>query len=323
MSDETSIFQHIRDGTAAVAAAAQFVHLDEAQIAPFAASLRLAGLPAPAYDTEHHFRGNPVETVAFLLTLDSVNFGSGYFPHLRKRPGKSGYFTVALALKEHWETAGPLDGPALRALRADDCAYLFGQEGIGGPVAELMALFTQALNDLGQWLGERYADDPLGSIADAGQSAARLIELVSAMPLFRDVADYHGRDVPLYKRAQLLAADLALAFAGVGPGEFRDLDQLTIFADNLVPHVLRVDGVLRYDPALLSRIDRGQLIAAGSSEEVEIRAVAVHAAERIVTHLRQAGMSITAHHLDYILWNRGQGSGYKALPRHRTRTPFY
>ncbi len=41
------------------------------------------------------------------------------------------------------------------------------------------------------------------------------------------------------------AADLAAAFRGQGPGRFRDLDRLTLFADNLVPHVLRREGVLR------------------------------------------------------------------------------
>ena len=41
-------------------------------------------------------------------------------------------------------------------------------------------------------------------------------------------------------------SDLALA----GIVRFRDLDRLTIFADNLVPHVLRCDGVLVYDPRL-------------------------------------------------------------------------
>ena len=33
-----------------------------------------------------------------MLVLDSINFGSGWFPTLRKRPGMSGYFTVASSL---------------------------------------------------------------------------------------------------------------------------------------------------------------------------------------------------------------------------------
>jgi hypothetical protein len=323
MSVNEDIFDRIRAAAAEVAQQAKFVHLVDAQIAPYAASLVADGLPTPVYDTVNHARGSVAETVAFLLTLDTVNFGSGYFPHLRKRPGMSGYLTLASSLKERWEREGPLTGTELRALAAADCVVLFGQEGNAGPAQELMALFAKALNDLGTWLGGRYDDDPLGPIADAEPSAARLVELVSEMPFFRDVSIYEGTDVPLYKRAQILVTDLAIAFDDQGPGSFYDLDRLTIFADNLVPHVLRVDGLLAYDDELLARVERGELIAAGSPEEIEIRAVAVHAVERIVGELSASGISVTARELDYLLWNRGQRAAYKALPRHRTRTVFY
>jgi hypothetical protein len=164
---------------------------------------------------------------------------------------------------------------------------------------------------------------PLGPIEDAGHSAARLVELVSEMPFFRDVSIYRGHEVPLYKRAQILITDLAIACVGQDPGSFHNLDRLTIFADNLVPHVLRVDGVLAYEDELLERIERGELIPAGSPEEIEIRAVALHAVERLVAELGASGVSATARELDYLLWNRGAGAAYKALPRHRTRTVFY
>jgi len=72
----------------------------------------------------------------------------------------------------------------------------------------------------------------------------------------------------------IAAADLHRA----GVARFADLRALTMFADNLVPHVLRLDGVLAFDPDLVDRIDREELIAHGSPEEVEIRACAVHAA---------------------------------------------
>lgn len=323
MSVGDDVFDRIREAAAEVAREAQFVRLDEARVAPYAVALAGDGLPEPAYDTTHHARGSDAETVAYLLTLDSVNFGSGYFPHLRKRPGMSGYYTTAASLTDRWRQDGPLTGPELRAMTPDDCAVLFGQEGNDGPAQELTALFARALNDLGGWLGQHYGDDPLGPIADARGSAARLVAMLAEMPFFRDVSTYHGMDVPLYKRAQLLAADLALAFNGQGPGAFTDLDRLTIFADNLVPHVLRVDGLLAYDPALLARIDRGELIPAGSPAEIEIRAVAVHAVERVVAELREHGVPTTARQLDFLLWNRGQEPAYKAHPRHRTRTVFY
>jgi hypothetical protein len=323
MSSDEDIFDRIRTAAAEVARRATFVRLVDARIAPYAASLAAAGLPTPVYDTAHHAQGSIAETVAFQLTLDAVNFGSGYFPHLRKRPGMSGYLTVASSLKERWDRQGPLTGTDLRAMTANDCAVLFGQEGNSGPAQELMGLFAEALNDLGTWLGGRYDDDPLGPIEDAGHSAARLVELISEMPFFRDVSTYRGHEVPLYKRAQILVSDLAIAFDEQDPGSFHDLDRLTIFADNLVPHVLRVDGVLAYEDEILTRIERGELIPAGSPEEIEIRAVALHAVERIAAELDASGISATARELDYLLWNRGAGAAYKALPRHRTRTVFY
>ena len=91
-------------------------------------------------------------------------------------------------------------------------------------------------------------------------------------------------DVGFWKRAQITANDLALA----GVADFHDLDRLTIFADNLVPHVLRVDGVLVYDAALAARIDAGELLEPGG-EEREIRGCAVHACELLSERLGIAG----------------------------------
>jgi hypothetical protein len=125
--------------------------------------------------------------------------------------------------------------------------------------------------------------------------------------------------VPFYKRAQITAADLHLALGGEGPGRFDDLDRLTIFADNLVPHVLRVDGVLVLDARLAARIDRGELLREGSEEEVELRACAVDAVERLVERMPK----VTAADVDNTLWNRGQGARYKATPRPRCRTVAY
>jgi hypothetical protein len=143
------------------------------------------------------------------------------------------------------------------------------------------------------------------------------------MPYYRDVTPYRGIDVPLYKRAQLTSADLALALPRSPLGRFHDLDRLTVFADNLVPHVLRVDGVLSYTPELAARIDREELLEPGSEEEVEIRACAVHAVELMVASLRAGGVEAAAMGLDYVLWNRGQRPEIKAIPRHRARSIYY
>ena len=211
----------------------------------------------------------------------------------------SGYFTVAASLADRWRAAGPWSGSELRALRAADVAAVLGQE----PDHELMGLYAEALRDLGRFLGTRRALDLVG---DAGGSAERLASMLAAgMPFFDDRG--------FWKRAQIVPNDLALA----GVAEFFDLDRLTIFADNLVPHVLRVDGVLRYDAGLAARIDAGELLPPGE-EEREIRGCAVHACELLSQRL-----DMPARTLDTALWNRGQAPRYKSVPRHRTRTVFY
>jgi hypothetical protein len=161
-------------------------------------------------------------------------------------------------------------------------------------------------------------------VESAEHKAEKLVAILRIMPFFDDMAIWHGHKVPFMKRAQLTAADLGLAFEHEGWGRFDDLDQLTIFADNLVPHVLRVDGILIYDLDLGARIDREDPIEVGSVEEIEIRAAALHAVELLKQHLHAAGhRNITAMALDYLLWNRGQAPRYKAIPRHRARGVFY
>jgi hypothetical protein len=149
------------------------------------------------------------------------------------------------------------------------------------------------------------------------------VALLAAMPFYRDVARYQGRDVPLLKRAQITASDLALAFGGEGWGRFDDLDDLTLFADNLVPHVLHTDGLLAYSPDLRARLMRRELLEPGEPAEVELRAVAVHAVEHLREALAGLGVIASARHLDILLWNRGQAERYRRQPRHRCRTVFY
>jgi len=140
---------------------------------------------------------------------------------------------------------------------------------------------------------------------------------------FHDIAEHDGRSVALYKRAQLAAADVARAGGGHPLTAFPDLDRLTAFADNLVPHVLRLEGVLEVDPGLVAQIDCGELLTHGSRGEVEIRAVGVQAVERLCTELLAMGSPTAPFELDGRLWRRGGAARFKAEPRHRTRCTAY
>jgi hypothetical protein len=319
----TSLFAEIRERAAEVAARARSVRLDEEGLRALAERLRDERPAAPAWDPTTHHRGSPASTLAYAITLDAVNFGSGWFPKLRKRTGRSGYFTVAMGLKDRFDGAGPWSARELAELTPSDLAEVLRQDLAEPELAELLALFARALRDLGHFLLARHAGRFEGLVEAAGGRAERLVHALAEMPLYRDVGRYEGRSVPFYKRAQITAADLALAFEGRGPGRFEDLDELTAFADNLVPHVLRMEGALRYDPSLEKRIEAGELLEAGSPEEIEIRAAGVHGVERLVAAIRRAGGRTTAREIDWVLWHRGQLPRTKAHPRHRARSAFY
>jgi hypothetical protein len=297
-----------------VAARARSVGVDVAAIPDYAAAL--PGVLGPAIECGE-FDGSLPGAVARehacarWLALDAINFGSGWFPTLRKRDGLSGYNTVALYWREHHERHGPFTARELAELDGAAVAELLGQDA----GHELMTLYATSLNDLGAHVEQQH-DGRFANVVDAADgSAVRLARTLGGWGCFADVSRYYELEVPFLKRAQIAAADLHRA----GAARFTDLDRLTMFADNLVPHVLRLDGVLTFDSGLVQRIDAGQLIEHGSPEEVEIRACAVHAVELIV----DAHGQTNAAAIDELLWQRGQQPSYKARPRHRSRCSAY
>jgi len=316
------ICAEVRRGAARVMERARSVRIERSALETLARSPDLLKASPPLGPIDF-YEGAPEDTAAYVLTLDAINFGSGYFPQLTKRAGHSGYYTIAASLRESWEIEGPWSAQRLAAISDRDCARVMGQDPSVPEVAELMALFSRALNELGDFLLKRYDGDATGPIVAANRSAVCLAEILIEMPLYRDLSLYEGFEVPFYKRAQLTSADLAEVFEEKSFGAFSDLDQLTICADNLVPHVLRREGVLVYSRALAKRIDAGQLLEADSPEEVEIRAAAVHAGECCVELLRKSGVKATARQLDRALWSRGQLPSMKVHPRHRARSTNY
>jgi len=286
--------EEVRRHCAAVAAAAQWV-----QIAAEAATYDggTSGL-----DPTIHLLDAPAEDVArYVLILDATNFGSGWFDELDVPDGEAATTVFTARLTDHARARGrPWTAAELRALDAAAVAGVLGQD----PAHELLALYAEALRQLGRWLGDRAALEAIGA---AGGSAARLAaQLVAGMPAYADPL--------LLKRAQITANDLALA----GVAEFADVDRLTIFADDLVPHVLRSDGVLRYSEPLAARVDGGELLRHGEPMEVEIRACAVEACERLA-----ARHNVPPRTLDNWLWHRGLALPASGMRPHRARTTAY
>ena len=265
--------EEVRAHCARVAARAELVQIDLTAAA--ALTEGTSGL-----DPDLHRLDAPRdEVIRYVLVLDAVNFGSGWFEEL-------GTDTNAMTARLT-ERGAPWTAAELRALGAAEVA-----DTLGLPREhELTGLYVRALRDLGAWLRE-----PL----ELGTSAQAFAASLPFPP-----------DPGFHKRPQIAANDLQLA----GVAAFADVDRLTVFADDLLPHVLRHDGVLVYAPELAERIDAGEALTHGEDAEVELRACAVHACEGLA-----AAAGVPPRTLDNWLWHRGL-----SLPGrpHRCRTTAY
>ncbi|HEX5922422.1 MAG TPA: queuosine salvage family protein [Baekduia sp.] len=286
-----SLPDEVRRHCAEVARAARSVRID--LDAP-TVTTGVAGLNAE----QHFLEGSPEQVARYVLVLDTINFGSGWFPTLRH--GSTDAMTERLTAFVRGRGGASWWGTELGAVSAADVAAVLDEDA----AHPLMALYAEGLAQLGVFAAGR---DALVLIAAADGSAARFAkQLAEGMAFFDDVG--------FFKRAQITANDLVLP----GVATFDDVDRLTVFADNFLPHVLRLDGVLVLDEALATRIDRGGLLEPGGAQECELRACAVHACEGLARRL-----GVAPRLLDNWLWNRGCEPAYLARPTHLARTVFY
>lgn len=321
--ENTSPMQRVRDGAHWVTERAALVHIDQHGLERLAQALPLHEIHAAyRWEQPYHLSGPPAELIDYVFTVEAVNFGSGFSPLWKAQRRGTTYTAVAEALK-NLRLAGASLGPHFaRSASPEEIAQLLGVSS-DFPLA---VMYARSLNELGLWVAQHWGSyAALLQSLPRGRAAGELVALLADnLSCFNDCASYAGREVCFYKRAQILVSELHVALgAGASPFTPAEIADLTCFADNLVPHVLRKEGVLVYDPELLARIERREAIPAGSAAEVEIRAAGVASVERTVCALRRQGVEVFPAMLDVYLWTRGQQQRYKSEPRHLTETFFY
>jgi len=305
----------------------QQVTIDKQALADFSRKLIEDGIEIPPWNYDYHFFNGGHKTVAYLLVLDSINFcfwpkpGADKWEVQYKSETLSGYYALAASLKKALDSGVPITrANYLAELSLGTLRQILGGKG----ELQLMEARAHILNELGEFLINKYNGEAKRLVETAENSALNLVGLlVDNLPSFNDKAEYHGTKIYFYKRAQIFAADLYGAFAGKAWGNIKDIDKLTAFADYKLPQVLRHVGILRYERALEHKVDQGIFLEAGSPEEIEIRANTIWAVELIRQELAQMGKKLRAFEIDWILWNLGQESQFKAKPYHRTKTIFY
>jgi hypothetical protein len=320
---QLSLFDSMRRGFEYVAGNARFVKIDYQRLASFVRELPDQP-PKNVLDSSHHFFGSEEETAGYILTLDSINFGSGFMPGLAdegwKLVNNSIYYTVSTRLKEHFDHKGALSASDLSEITPQEIANILKLPAKGKNSQAFATRCAHALREMGGVVSEEYKGTFMGLVNWAGGSSEKMVRSLIRLAHFNDMHRYHGHAIAFHKRAQITVADLHVAFRKLNNRQlFRDINQLTLFADNAVPHVLRAEGVLNYGKDLAARIEKGKEIPSGAEEEVEIRACAAHAVELIARQKNSIAMNI-----DHILWHLSvEKKKYQKTPAHRTISDFY
>jgi hypothetical protein len=197
---EDSVPEQVRAACAWVTSRARFVQIEEAELRAYAAALPSAVDPPPLDAATDLVEAVGEARAAFIICLDAINFGSGWWPTIRKRPGRSGYFTIAVGLTERFRERGPWPAAELSVIGAGEIAAVLDQD-VNHP---LLADFAATLRDVGAHVEDQHGGRFASVIEAANGSAVALADLLASW------------------RA------------------FADLVRLTALADNLVPHVLRL-----------------------------------------------------------------------------------
>jgi len=182
----------------------------------------------------------------------------------------------------------------------------------------------RCLNEAGAVLEKQFGNSFIGVYKRAGNDALALADLlINHFSCFDDTAEYKGKKIGFYKRAQLNSKMISDALIANGEQGLKNLDKLTAFADYKIPQILRNLGVIKYSKELADKIDSYVPIEKGSEDEVEIRATTVWAVELIKQKLQKKYDFVTASHVDSMLWNKSQTKAKGDKPYHQTLTIAY
>ncbi|KAL2614023.1 hypothetical protein R1flu_025715 [Riccia fluitans] len=304
----------VRSSCLWVADHASYVAIDPNAIDKVAKEMN-GSMPAVEWDFEgiHFYDGGPL-TAQYLLVLDALNFcfwpdEELHYEHLARG------LRNALHVDSNCFSADRLQkytGPELRQLLNWPRPLPLEDER------------ARLLRELGFVLAKHFEGSAAKLVERANKSAVELVELVAGhFPGFRDHSVYKGQQIFIYKRAQIFVGDLWGAFKGKGLGEFMDIGSITMFADYVVPAVLRSWGILRYSPCLAEKVDKTEKIVAGSEEEVEIRACTITAVEWLKEKLsKRCGEDVTSVQVDWWLWSSGI-QNCETTPYHHALTVYY
>lgn len=249
--------------------------------------------------------------------------------------GHTGYFALCAALNRAMKEGLDITNAEYYSkITMETVRYIFRSDD-GETMVPLLEERLKCFHQVGQRLLEKWQGKFENVVKAAEGSALSLLKLiVQEFPCFRDEAEFCGQRVALYKRAQILVGDVWACFRGEGLGSFKDLYNITMFADYRVPQVLVHFGSLEYTDELMQVLKSDTILKNGDPMEVEIRGASIYIVEqvkdKVLKELEEKYPNISKEHvnsilIDHFLWDyrRQHASELEYIPFHKVLSVYY
>ena len=170
------------------------------------------------------------------------------------------------------------------------------------------------LNEFGTVLSSKYG----GSIDNLVEDSNHLLfdngkgfveRMMNEFDSYHDVSSYKEKTIHFAKRAQLLAGMIHGRAVAEGGKGFSDIDNLSVYADYVLPMIFQFWGLLKIPQSAEKNIEAGKYFERESAFEVEYRAATIRIADLMVNEinkLRPADEKINNMMLDTYLWGLGR-----------------
>ncbi|XP_022918685.2 queuosine 5'-phosphate N-glycosylase/hydrolase [Onthophagus taurus] len=246
--------------------------------------------------------------------------------------GKTGYFALCVAINRAMrENVDILNAKYYSVISRDDLKEILRSDNeVDVPLLDDR---VKCLHEAGSVLLEKFDGSFINCVKKAENSAVKLLDIIiSNFKCFRDEASYKGHEVSLYKRAQILIGDIWACHRGEGLGKFKDIEEITMFADYRVPQSLLYYNVIEYSNELNDLLKKNNYLENGNEMEVEIRGVSIHAVELLREYItkklgKDDSKKVNSIIIDHFLWDFRRKHAKEilkiGLPFHKTFCIYY
>lgn len=336
----------VRQSAEFIVAHAEHVSVSRSHAAQVASQLLLAAQEGQ-FDLKHwkehtlHPSTMDSKALQWVFLIDTLNFS--FWPRTNNQTGEeeyfevewptgtfhTGYWSLCAALQRAIEGPNPLpllDANFLSNIDLPTVKKIFrSSNGVECPLLEER---TAVLREAGSVLLKHFDGKVENIVRASNNSAVKFIKLVTShFSSYQDEAEFHGKTVYLWKRVQILVADIWACFEGEGYGSFSDIDQVTMFADYRVPQILNFLGILQYDEYLFSKLQADPFLVPKCDLEIELRGGSIWSVEVLKEEMRKLSpeVSFNSIMIDFYLWDQAKADAdkMKEIPIHKTKTIFY